>query len=212
MRKPLNQFYTPQRDPRKHILFVGDIFDSKFSSVLNPIKELLKTDYYCMSNIKHRDVSCMVRMLERTYDSSNLLRPDLIVAYGSGATLAAQAGGVEKVLIRPFYRTGKMLEGMLGKKCQKTRIQLPVLGQPEYLVITPTVVMDWKSLETQAMQYGYNSGAHSLFLASDIDTEHYKEHVQQHGSALIVPGENILDPVAIDGIVKVIRGILETDV
>ena len=55
MRKPLNQFYTPQRDPRKHILFVGDIFDSKFSSVLNPIKELLKTDYYCMSNIKHRE-------------------------------------------------------------------------------------------------------------------------------------------------------------
>ena len=68
----------------------------------------------------------------------------LIVAYGSGATLAAQVEGIEKVLIKPYYSTSNMLAGILGEKGQKQRIELPTLGQPEYLTVIRPMVWEWQ--------------------------------------------------------------------
>ncbi len=104
-----------------------------------------------------------------------------------------------------------MLLQMLGEKCQKKRVELPTLGKPEYLTIVPPMVWGWKKLETMAIQYGYNNCAHSIFFASDIDTELYKEHLQRFSEAVIVPGENFFDPVATDAIIKIIKEVLKED-
>ncbi len=77
------------RDPRRHILFLDDIFDGRYSATLNHVKELLNTEYLCKSMFKRRDPSDMARSIKRDCERE-LNKADLIVAYGSGATLAAQ--------------------------------------------------------------------------------------------------------------------------
>ena len=210
MRRPLNEFYTPIRDERKHILFIGDIFDSKKDAALNPVRDLLDKEYHCMSVEIFRNPSQTLMSIECSC-LSDVYKPDLIVAYGSGATMAAQITGIKKVVIKPYYRTSNMLEGILGEKGQKQRIQLPTLGQPEYLTVIRPMVWKWHELETNAMQNGYNNDAHSLFFAPDIETATYKEHMKRFGDAMIVPGENIHDPKGIESLATFIKGVLKVE-
>ena len=210
MRIPLNQFYHPVRDERKHIMFIGDIFDSKKDAALHPVRELLDKAYCCMHVKLFRNPSQTLMSIE-CFCLSDAHKPDLIVAYGSGATLAAQITGFEKVLIKPYYCTSNMLEGILGEKGQKQRIQLPTLGQPEYLTVIRPMVWEWQKLEANALQNGRNNDAHTLFFASDIETANYNEHMKQFGNAMIVPGENIHDPKGIESVATFIKGVLEIE-
>ena len=210
MRIPCNQFYHPVRDKRKHIFFIGDIFDSKKDAALNPVRELLNKEYYCMHVELFRNPSQTLRNIECSC-LSDAYKPDLIVAYGSGATLAAQITGMEKVLIKPYYCTSNALAGILGEKGQKQRIQLPTLGQPEYLTVIRPMVAEWQKLETNAMQNGYNNNAHSLFFAPDIETATYKEHMRLFGDAVIVQGENIHTTKGIESVATFIKGVLEVE-
>ena len=207
MRIPLTSVYTPPKDDRKVIMFIDDLFHSKRNPALKPVKELLNTEYHCITILKHIDPERMVKKIRwLSYGTS---KPDLIVAYGTGATIAAQIKDVEKVLIRPYYNTSNVLKNMLGEKNQKTRIELPTLGKPEYLTITRPMVLGYKHLEIKAMENGYNNAAHSLFFAKDVETDTYKEHIKRFGNAMLVPGESIYDPDGIKGIAKFIRGIIE---
>ena len=207
MRIPLTSVYTPSKDDRKVIMFIDDIFDSKANPVLKPVKELLNTEYRCTTIFKHRRPEAMVEDIRSL--SLGTLKPDLIVAYGTGATIAAQIKDVEKVLIKPYYNTSNVLKNMLGEKNLKARIKLPTLGNPEYLTIILPMVLEYKHLEIKAMANGYNNGAHSLFFAKDIETDTYKEHIKQFGNAMIIPGENIFDPAGINCIANFIRGVIE---
>ncbi len=207
MRIPLTSVYTPPKDDRKVIMFIDDLFHSKRNPALKPVKELLNTEYHCITILKHIDPERMVKKIRwLSYGTS---KPDLIVAYGTGATIAAQIKDVEKVLIKPYYNTSNVLKNMLGEKNQKTRIELPTLGKPEYLTITRPMVLGYKHLEIKAMENGYNNAAHSLFFAKDVETDTYKEHIKRFGNAMLVPGERIYDPDGIKGIAKFIRGIIE---
>ena len=208
MRIPCNQFYHPVRDERKHIMFIGDIFDSKKDAALIPVMKLLDKEYCCMHVELLRNPSQTLMSIKCSC-MSDTYKPDLIVAYGSGATLAAQVEGIEKVLIRPYYSTSNMLANILGEKGQKQRIELPTLGQPEYLTVIRPMVREWQKLEDNAMLNGYNNGAHTLFFTKDIETATYKEHIKQFGDAVIVPGTIIYDPDAIESVTKFIKGVLE---
>ena len=207
MRIPLTSVYTPPKDDRKVIMFIDDLFHSKWDPALNPVKELLDTEYHCIIILKHRDPERMVKKIRwLSYGTS---KPDLIVAYGTGATIAAQIKDVEKVLIKPYYNTSNVLKNMLGEKYQETRIEQPTLGKPEYLTITRPMVLGYKHLEIKAMENGYNNGAHSLFFTPDIETATYKEHIKLFGDAVIVPGEDIHEPKGIESVAKFIKGVLE---
>lgn len=207
MRIPLTSVYTPPKDDRKVIMFIDDLFHSKWNPALKPVQELLDTEYHCITTLKHTDPERMVKKIRwLSYGTS---KPDLIVAYGTGATIAAQIKDVEKVLIKPYYNTSNVLKNMLGEKNQETRIELPTLGKPEYLTITRPMVLGYKHLEIKAMENGYNNAAHSLFFAKDVETDTYKEHIKRFGNAMLVPGESIYDPDGIKGIAKFIHGIIE---
>ena len=202
--------YNLERDPRKHIFFLGDIFDGKDDTSLSRIKEQLNTEYYCFSNFKVRSAAQMVHRIQH-FCESDIFTPDLIGAYGSGATVAAQIKGIEKVLIRPSYDTSSTLAQLLGEKCNKKRIQFSIPGPPEHLTIIPQMITEWKQLEAKAIEYGYNADAHSLFLAPDINLPTYSAHIQQFGNSLMLPGENMSDPIAVEGIVKLIRSCIEVE-
>ena len=207
MRIPFTSVYTPSEDDRKVIIFIDDIFHSKWHPALKPVKELLDTEYRCITILNHRDPEIMVNQIR--WLSYGTLKPNLIVAYGTGATIAAQIKDVEKVLIKPYYNTSNVLKNMLGEKKLKTRIELPTLGNPEYLTITRPMVLEYKHLEIKAMENGYNNGAHSLFFTKDAETDTYKEHIKQFGDAMIVPGESIFESDGINGIAKFISGVIE---
>ena len=210
MRIPLNELYTPVRDGRKHILFIGDIFDSKQDAALAPVRKLLDKEYCCMGVEQFRNPSQTLTAVE-SFCLSDECKPDLIVAYGTGATIAAQIKGIEKVLIKPYYNTSSLLADILGEKGQKQRIQLPTLGQPEYLTVIRPMVWEWQKLEENAIQNGCNNDAHSLFFTPDIETATYKEHIKQFCDAVIVPGTIIYDPDAIESVTKFIKGVLEVE-
>jgi hypothetical protein len=188
-------------------LFIGDIFDSKKDAALNPVRELLDKAYCCMHVELFRNPSQTLMSIE-CFCLSDAHKPDLIVAYGTGATIAAQIKVVKKVLIKPYYNTSNVLKNMLGEK-MKVRIELTTLGKPEFLTITRPMVMKYKHLEIKTMENGYNKSAHSLFFAKDVETNIYKEHMKQFGDAMIVPGESIFDSDGINGIAKFIRGVIE---
>ena len=208
MRIPLTNVYTTPKDDRKVIMFIDDLFHCKWNPALKPVQELLDTEYHCITILKHIDPERMVKKIRwLSYGTS---KPDLIVAYGTGATIAAQIKDVEKVLIKPYYNTSNVLKNILGEKNQETRIELPTLGKPEYLTITRPMVLGYKHLEIKAMENGYNNAAHSLFFAKDVETDTYKEHIKRFGNAMLVPGESIYDPDGIKGIAKFIHGIIES--
>jgi hypothetical protein len=207
MRIPLNSIYTPPKDDRKVIMFIDDLFHSKSNPALEAVKELLNTEYRCITIFSRRGPEAMVKKIR--WLSLATSAPDLIVAYGTGATIAAQIKDVEKVLIKPYYNTSNVLKNMLGEKNVKARIELPTLGNPEYLTIARPMMLEYKHLEMKAMENGYNNGAHLLFFAKDVETDTYKEHIRQLGDALIAPGEGIFDPDSINGIAKFIRGVIE---
>ena len=207
MRIPLTSVYTPPKDDRKVIMFIDDLFHSKWHPALKPVKELLNTEYRCITILNHRRPEAMVRSIRNL--SLGTLKPDLIVAYGTGATIAAQIKDIEKVLIKPYYNTSNVFKSMLGEKNLKKRIELPTPDKPECLTITRPMVLEYKHLEIKAMENGYNNGAHSLFFAKDVETDAYKEYIKQFGNAMIIPGQGIFDPDCINGIAKFIRAVIE---
>ena len=207
MRIPLTSVYTPPKDDRKVIMFIDDIFHSKWHPALKPVKELMDTEYRCITILNHRDPERMVKTIRRLSLVSS--KPDIIVAYGTGATIAAQIKDIEKVLIKPYYNTSNVFKSMLGEKNLKKRIELPTPDNPECLTITRPMVLEYKHLEIKAMENGYNNGAHSLFFAKDVETDAYKEYIKQFGNAMIVPGQGIFDPDCISGIAKFIRAVIE---
>ena len=85
MRFPLN--IKIDRDERKHILFLGDLFTGTQDLLLTSLVKILGEEYYCMyeklpkgprNAVDHVAHLCMI----------DTLRPDLIVACGTAATIA----------------------------------------------------------------------------------------------------------------------------
>lgn len=209
MRIPLNTLGTITRDKRKHILFLNDQFVGRLNVLLTPIVETLKDEYHCMNLSMPKGPHDGVRRI-RHLCMSESLRPDLIVAHGTAATLAAQIIGIEKVLIKPYFCTSNMISNMLPKKQRKARIELPNLEHSEYLTISRQMATEYHQLEERVYQRGIHN-AHTLFFASDTESSVYKNYVEHFGNAVILPGENDFSPEAVNNIITFIKEILSVE-
>lgn len=209
MRIPLNTLGTITRDKRKHILFLNDQFVGRQNVLLTPIVETLKDEYHCMNLSMPKGPHDGVRRI-RHLCMSESLRPDLIVAHGTAATLAAQIIGIEKVLIKPYFCTSNMISNMLPKKQRKARIELPNLEHSEYLTISRQMATEYHQLEERVYQRGIHN-AHTLFFASDTESSVYKNYVEHFGNAVILPGENDFSPEAVNSIITFIKEILSVE-
>jgi hypothetical protein len=141
---------------------------------------------------------------------SESLKPDLIVAHGTAATIAAQIIGIEKVLIKPYFCTSNMISNMLPEKQSKVRIELPNLDYPEYLTISRQMATEYHQQEERVYQRGIHN-AHALFFASDTESPIYKNYVEHFGNAVILPAENDFSPKAVNCIVTFIKEILSVE-
>lgn len=209
MRIPLNTLGTITRDKRKHILFLNDQFVGRQNVLLTPIVETLKDEYHCMNLSMPKGPHDGVRRI-RHLCMSESLRPDLIVAHGTAATLAAQIIGIEKVLIKPYFCTSNMISNMLPKKQRKARIELPNLEHSEYLTISRQMAIEYHQLEERVYQRGIHN-AHTLFFAFDTESSVYKNYVEHFGNAVILPGGNDFSPEAVNCIVTFIKEILSVE-
>ena len=209
MRLPLTDLVTITRDERKHILFLNDQFVGRQNVLLTPIVETLKDEYHCMNLSMPKGPHDGVRRI-RHLCMSESLRPDLIVAHGTAATLAAQISGIEKVLIKPYFCTSNMISNMLPEKQRKARIELPNLEHPEYLTISRQMATEYHQLEERVYQRGIHN-AHALFFASDIDSPNYNNYIEHLGNAVILPAENDFSPEAVNSIVTFIKEILSVE-
>lgn len=209
MRIPLNTLGTITRDKRKHILFLNDLFVGHRNVLLTPIVETLKDEYHCMNLSMPKRPHDGVRRI-RHLCMSESLRPDLIVAHGTAATLAAQIIGIEKVLIKPYFCTSNMISNMLPEKQCKARIELPNLHHPEYLTISRQMATEYHQLEERVYQRGIHN-AHALYFASDTESPVYKNYVEHFGNAVILPAENDFSPKAVNCIVTFIKEILSVE-
>ena len=209
MRIPHNTLGSITRDKRKHILFLNDQFVGRQNVLLTPIVENLKDEFYCMNLSMPKRPHDGVRRIRHLCRSENL-RPDLIVAYGTAATLAAQIIGIEKVLIKPYFCTSNMISNMLPEKQSKVRIELPNLDYPEYLTISRQMATEYHQQEERVYQRGIHN-AHALFFASDTESPIYKNYVEHFGNAVILPAENDFSPKAVNCIVTFIKEILSVE-
>ena len=209
MRLPLTDLVTITRDERKHILFLNDLFVGRRNVLLTPIVESLKDEFYCMNMRVPKGPYDAVRRI-RHLCMSESLRPDLVVAHGTAATLAVQIRGIEKVLIKPYFCTSNMISNMLPKKQRKARIELPNLDHPEYLTISRQMATEYHQLEERVYQRGIRN-AHALFFASDTESPVYKNYVEHFGNAVFLPAENDFSPEAVNSIVTFIKAILSDE-
>jgi hypothetical protein len=177
--------------------------------LLTPIVETLKDEYHCMNLSMPKGPHDGVRRI-RHLCMSESLRPDLIVAHGTAATLAAQIIGIEKVLIKPYFCTSNMISNMLPEKQSKARIELPNLEHPEYLTISRQMATEYHQLEERVYQRGIHN-AHALFFASDIDSPNYNNYIEHFGNAVILPAENDFSAEAVNSIVTFIKEILSVE-
>jgi hypothetical protein len=177
--------------------------------LLTPIVETLKDEYHCMNLSMPKGPHDGVRRI-RHLCMSESLRPDLIVAHGTAATLAAQIIGIEKVLIKPYFCTSNMISNMLPKKQRKARIELPNLEHSEYLTISRQMATEYHQLEERVYQRGIHN-AHALFFASDINSPNYNNYIEHFGSAVILPAGNDFSPEAVNSIVTFIKEILSVE-
>ena len=226
MRFPLN--IKIDRDERKHILFLGDLFTGTQDLFLTPLVKNLREEYHCMyyplpkgprNAMGHVAHLCM----------SDCLKPDLIVACGTPATIACfktaeqshgfnisidsihaqEIDSIRKVLISPYFSTSTMIANMLPPKQFKTRIELPNLGNPEYLTLTRQMLTEYRKMEGEIYRQGIEN-AQALFFSSETDKPAYKDYVEHFGPAAVLSAENSFSPEALDCVAKFIREILET--
>lgn len=208
MRMPLE--YKIERDKRKHILFLGDLFAGSEDRLLTSIVEELNTDFYCMYRTLPKGPNNGVDEI-RMLSSLDAFRPDFIVAHGTAATIAAQEiADIPKVLINPCFDTSNILDSMIPQKECKARIELCNAGKKEFLTITRQMVIEYRLLEGKLHQ-GSIKNAHTLFFESDIDTQAYKNYLNHFNSALIIPAADESSPAAVSRTATFIRGLLEVE-
>ena len=211
MRMPLE--YKIERDKRKHILFLGDLFAGSEDRLLTSIIEELNTDFHCMYHTLPKGPNNGVDEI-RLLSSLDAFRPDFIVAHGTAATIAAQEiaymADIPKVLINPCFDTSNILDSMIPQKERKARIELCNAGKKEFLTITRQMVIEYRLLEGKLHQ-GSIKNAHTLFFESDIDTPAYKNYLDHFSSALIIPAADESSPAAVSRTATFIRGLLEVE-
>ena len=235
MRLPLSDYVSNKRDERKHILFLGDLFTGTQDLLLTSLVKSLREEYYCMyeplpkgprNAVEHISHLCM----------SDCLRPDLIVACGTAATIACfksakhnygtdtpidvralsdamharHIGKIKKVLITPYFSTSTMIANMLPPKQFKTRIELPNLGKPEYLTLTRQMQTEYRQMEDEIYRQGIRN-AETLFFSADVDSSTYADYVNNFGPAHIMPAENSFSPDAPECVAKFIREVISAE-
>ena len=206
-----------ERDKRKHILFLGDLFAGSKDRLLTSIVEELNTDFYCMYRTLPKGPNNGVDEI-RMLSSVDALRPDIIVAHGTAATIATQEiaymavpmADIPKVLINPCFDTSKRLDSMIPPKERKARIELSNAGKKEFLTITRQMVIEYRLLEGKLHQ-GSIKDAHTLFFESDIDTPAYKNYLDHFNSAVVVPAADESSPEAVSRIATFIRALLAVE-
>ena len=235
MRLPLSDYVSNTRDERKHILFLGDLFTGTEDLLLTSLVKILGEEYHCMyyplpkgprNAVDHVAHMCM----------SDCLRPDLIVACGTAATIACfksakhnygidtpidvralsdamharDIGKIKKVLITPYFSTSTMIANMLPPKQFKTRIELPNLGKPEYLTLTRQMQTEYRQMEDEIYRQGIRN-AETLFFSADVDSSTYADYVNNFGPAHIMPAENSFSPDAPECVAKFIREVISAE-
>lgn len=199
-----------ERDKRKHILFLGDLFAGSEDRLLTSIVEELNTDFYCMYRTLPKGPNNGVDEI-RLLSSLDAFRPDFIVAHGTAATIAAQEiADIPKVLINPCFDTSNILDRMIPQKERKARIELCNAGKKEFLTITRQMVIEYRQLEGKLHQ-GSIKNVHTLFFESDIDTQAYKDYLAHFNSAVVVPAADESSPEAVSRIATFIRALLTVE-
>lgn len=202
--------YKIERDKRKHILFLGDLFAGSEDRLLTSIVEELNTDFYCIYRTLPKGPNNGMDEI-RILSSLDALRPDFVVAHGTAATIAAQEiADIPKVLINPCFDTSNILDSMIPQKERKARIELCNAGKKEFLTITSQMVIEYRLLEGKLHQ-GSIKNAHTLFFESEIDTQAYKNYLDHFNSAVVVPAADESSPEAVSRIATFIRGLLEVE-
>ncbi len=235
MRLPLSDYVSNTRDERKHILFLGDLFTGTEDLLLTSLVKILGEEYHCMyyplpkgprNAVDHVAHMCMI----------DNLRPDLIVACGTVATIACfksakhnysidtpidvralsdamharDIGKIKKVLITPYFSTSTMIANMLPPKQFKTRIELPNFGKPEYLTLTRQMQTEYRQMEDEIYRQGIRN-AETLFFSADVDSSTYADYVNNFGPANIMPAENSFSPDAPECVAKFIREVISAE-
>lgn len=207
---PLSDYISNTRDERKHILFLGDLFTGTEDLLLTSLVKNLGEEYHCTycplpkgprNAVDHVAHMCM----------SDCLRPDLIVACGTAATIACfKKSKIKKVLITPYFSTSTMIANMLPPKQFKTRIELPSLGKPKYLTLTRQMQTEYRQMEDEIYRQGIQN-AETLFFSADIDSSTYADYVNNFGPAHIMPAENCFSPDAPECVAKFIREVISAE-
>jgi hypothetical protein len=142
---------------------------------------------------------------------SDCLKPDLIVACGTAATIACfKKSKIKKVLITPYFSTSTMIANMLPPKQFKTRIELPNLGKPEYLTLTRQMQTEYRQMEDEIYRQGIQN-AETLFFSADVDSSTYADYVNNFGPAHIMPAEKSFSPNAPECVAKFIREVISAE-
>lgn len=210
MRLPLSDYVSNTRDERKHILFLDDLFTGTEDLLLTSLVKCLGEEYHCMyyplpkgprNAVDHVAHLCMI----------DTLRPDLIVACGTAATIACfKKSKIKKVLITPYFSTSTMIANMLPPKQFKTRIELPNLGKPEYLTLTRQMQTEYRQMEDEIYRQGIQN-AETLFFSADVDSSIYADYINNFGPAHIMPAENSFSPDAPECVAQFIREVISAE-
>jgi hypothetical protein len=207
MRMPLE--YKIERDKRKHILFLGDLFAGSEDRLLTSIIEEMNTDFYCMYRTQPKGPNNGVDEV-RLLSSLDALRPDFIVAHGTAATIAAQITDIPKLFIKPCFDTSYVLDSMIEKKAWKARIELCNGEKKEFLTVSRQMVIEYRQLE-HLLYVNCIHDASTLFFESDIDTDAYNNFLDHFGSAVIIPDIGESSPEAVSRTATFIRGLLAVE-
>ena len=211
MRLPLSDYVSNTRDERKHILFLGDLFTGTEDLLLTSLVKILGEEYHCMyyplpkgPRDAVRRIACMCMI--------DTLRPDLIVACGTAATIACfkSESKIKKVLITPYFSTSTMIANMLPPKQLKTRIELPSLGKPEYLTLTRQMQTEYRQMEDEIYRQGIQN-AEALFFSADIESSLYADYVNNFGPAHIMLADKSFSPDAPECVAKFIREVISAE-
>ena len=211
------------------------LFTGTEDLLLTSLVKSLREEYYCMyeplpkgprNAVEHISHLCM----------SDCLRPDLIVACGTAATIACfksakhnygidtpidvralsdamharDIGKIKKVLITPYFSTSTMIANMLPPKQFKTRIELPNLGKPEYLTLTRQMQTEYRQMEDEIYRQGIRN-AETLFFSADVDSSTYADYINNFGPAHIMPAENSFSPDAPECVAQFIREVISAE-
>ena len=189
----------------KKVLLVHDLFSSSMDVFALELINLLRNEEVIVPELPIHPQEAF-EIIQNTCKKEH---PDVIVGWQSGAGLAQQFPGYDRILVNPDYQVSNMLDTLLNGEDE---VQIPYLFERfdghQNFRINATLLEEYRQMESHQFDRVRSSSKLVFgFFWFGKNEENRDIHAEHYSDVTYLPGENYLDPKSIRIICETIKAL-----